>query len=46
MSLQFYTTEDLKKHTLKRKGEEKFGDSVGLANSWQGLEKSTSTHHQ
>ena len=44
MSLQFYTTEDLKKHTLKRKGEEKFGDCVGLANSWQGLEKSTAKY--
>ena len=40
MSLQFYTREDLKKHTSTRKGEEKFGQAVGLVNSWQALEKS------
>ena len=40
MSLQFYTREDLKKHTATRQGEEKFGQAVGLVSSWQALEKS------
>ena len=44
MSLQFYTTEDLKKHTSSRQGEEKFGHAVGLVNSWQALEKSNATY--
>ncbi|MDC1372876.1 formimidoylglutamase [Flavobacteriaceae bacterium] len=44
MSLQFYTREDLKKHTSTRKGEEKFGQAVGLVNSWQALEKSDATY--
>ena len=44
MSLQFYTTEDLKKHTSKRQGEEKFGDAVGLASSWLDLEKSNAKY--
>ena len=44
MSLQFYTTEDLKKHSSSRQGEEKFGQAVGLVNSWQALEKSNATY--
>ena len=44
MSLQFYTSEDLKKYTSKRQGEEKFGDAVGLASSWQALEKSNAKY--
>ena len=44
MSLQFYTREDLKKHTSARQGEEKFGQAVGLVNSWEALEKSDATY--
>ena len=44
MSLQFYTREDFKKHTSTRQGEEKFGQAVGLVNSWQALEKSDATY--
>ena len=44
MSLQFYTSKDLKKHTSKRQGEEKFGDAVGLVDSWEALKKSNAKY--
>ena len=44
MSLQFYTREDLKKHTSTRQGEEKFGQAVGLVSSWKALEKTDATY--
>jgi formiminoglutamase len=43
MSLLFYTREDLKKHTTWRWGEEKFGDAVGVVNSWEALKKNEAT---
>jgi formiminoglutamase len=44
MSMKFYTREDLKKHTSWRWGEEKFGDLVGVVNSWEALKKSKATY--
>jgi formiminoglutamase len=44
MSMIFYKREDLKKYTNWRWGEKKFGDSVGLTDSWEALQKSEATY--
>ena len=40
MSVQFYNRETLKKYTRWRWGEEKFGEVVGVVNSWEELQES------